>query len=175
MDPLLLDANAAARAQREITARLAALESTRRVYDAQVVRFGPVTSGGGTEFFIYGRETTSTSFVPMWRALLPSISAPALAFASYSYALVGTTAEWRIVMTDGAGSSTSPVGSAAGNGGYRFVGFDWLHERTLWSGPVTIEYQARVAAGPGAVATYYPQSTLCDPAQALIVAAWTVV
>lgn len=172
MDPLLLDPSQGARDQREVTARLTALEATRRVYDAQVVRFGPtlVTS----DFSAFGRLTSATAFTPTWEARLPTISAPALAFASYSYAPVGTTAEWRIVMTDSAGSSTSPVGSAAGTGGYRFVGFDWLHQRALWSGAVTITYEARVASGPGPVATYYPQSTLRDPAQALIVAAWTV-
>lgn len=174
MDQILLDRDAYGRDRRSVEERLAALEATRRVYDAQVVRFGPDRTGG-TEFFIYGRETSSATFVGMWTARLPSISAPALAFASYSYALAGTTAEWRIVMTDASGSSTSPVGSAAGTGGYRFVGFDWLHQRPLWGGEVTITYQARVASGAGPVAAYYPQSTLRDPAQALIVAAWTVV
>lgn len=173
MDPLLLDASASARARREITARLSALEATRRVYDAQVVRFGPTRLT--TDFTAYGRQTSNTGFTVAWRARLPSISAPALAFASFSYAPVGTTAEWRIVMTDSAGSSTSPVGSAAGTGAFRFVGFDWLHGRTLWGGAVTIDYEIRVAAGPGPVAGDYPQSTLRDPAQALIVAAWTVV
>lgn len=173
MDPILL-ADPYADSLDDLEARIVTLEATRRVYDPQVVRFGPDLTGG-TEFFIYGRETTSTSFVPMWTARLAQLTAPALAFASYSLAAVGATAEWRIVVTDADGSSTSPVGSASGTGGYRFVGFDWLHERTLWRGDATITYEARRAAGAGAVAAYYPQSTLRDPAQALIVAAWTVV
>lgn len=175
MDGLLTPSSPALAEQRAVEQRLHALELTRRVYSQYVMKFGPAPGSAAYFGSFSGRSTSSASFVTLWQTYLPTVPYPAIAFASYCLAAVGDSAEVRLVVTDGLGSSTSPVGSISGNALYQFIGIDWLHSRELWRGAATVELQARRSGGSSADITIAPiESTLRDPAQALVTPGWTV-